>query len=48
MAVLQAAENIESLKTLYMNACKLVIQDPLALKSLEFAKDKRKQELEQC
>jgi hypothetical protein len=48
VAGIQEAESIESLKTLYINACKLVTNDPLALKSLEFAKDKRKQELAKC
>jgi hypothetical protein len=45
VADIQQAEDLNSLKTLYINACKLVTNDPLALKSLEFAKDKRKQEL---
>lgn len=45
VAAIQSAEDMENLKNLYINACKLVTNDPLALKSLEFAKDKRKQEL---
>jgi len=37
--------NLNELKAEYINACKLVANDPLALKSLELAKDKRKGEL---
>jgi len=37
--------NLNELKVEYINACKLVVNDPLALKSLELAKDKRKGEL---
>jgi hypothetical protein len=37
--------NLNELKAEYINACKLVVNDPLALKSLELAKDKRKGEL---
>jgi len=37
--------NLNELKVEYINACKLVATDALALKMLEVAKDKRKQEL---
>lgn len=40
------ATDIESLKGTYMGAMQVVRNDPLALKSLELAKDKRKKELE--
>ena len=39
------AMNLNELKVEYIGACKLVANDPLALKSLELAKDKRKSEL---
>ncbi len=37
--------NLNELKVEYINACKLVGLDALALKSLELAKDKRKMEV---
>ncbi len=40
------SSNLESLKAIYLNAMTMVKNDPLALKSLELAKDKRKKELE--
>lgn len=40
------ATDIEALKGTYMGAMQVVRNDPLALKSLELAKDKRKKELE--
>ena len=43
--LVNGAMNLNELKMEYLNSCKLVANDPLALKSLELAKDKRKGEL---
>ena len=45
LELVNGAMNLNDLKTEYINACKLVASDSLALKSLELAKDKRKGEL---
>lgn len=42
---INSSMNLNELKIEYINACKIVSKDVLALKMLEIAKDKRKQEL---
>jgi hypothetical protein len=46
LAEIANCSNIDNLKSTYLNAMALVRNDPLALKSLELAKDRRKKELE--
>ena len=45
LELVSGAMNLNELKVEYIGACKLIANDPLALKSLELAKDKRKSEL---
>ena len=46
LAEIANCSDIDNLKSTYLNAMAIVRNDPLALKSLELAKDKRKKELE--